>query len=82
MTPKFGASTMARPLGKSKVVHVHPMKSERHSEKAHRCIDCGNRLKDAFRGLESCACGTQNFCTSTTDRKTNRIVYVTTHYTL
>lgn len=69
-------------LGKSKVVHIHPMKSERRSEKAYRCIDCGNRIKDAICGREICSCGTENICSTDTDRKTNRIVYVTTHYTI
>lgn len=69
-------------LGKSKIVVIHPMKSERHSEKAHRCIDCGNRIKDAVGGLETCSCGTQNICTTQTDRKTKKLVYITTHYTL
>ncbi len=71
---------MAKKLGTSKIVHVHPMRSERHSEKSWRCIRCGNRLKDAISGREECKCGTQNWCETEMDK--NRIVYVTSYWTI
>lgn len=74
---------MGKPLGKSKIVVIHPMKSQRHSEKAHRCIACGNRLKDAIHGREMCSCGVENVCTSRlTGKSNNIIVYVTEYYTM
>lgn len=74
---------MGTPLGKSRIVNIHPMKSQRHSEKAHRCIACGNRLKDAIQGREMCSCGVENVCTTVlVGKHKNRVIYVTEYFTM